>query len=144
MTSGTDPEVKHEGSHILIDKIELKEVKEKASLCDDLCKILLDHVGEDGDNEGAVDCLNRLSGKARKWDKINKEPYHENTALALEQEIEKGKQTQKLRKLIEKLDWIIIIVALTEYINLKPEWDEVKSTEQTARIIQKLLEEYKK
>ncbi len=40
--------------------------------------------------------------RARKWDKINKQPYHENTALALEQEIEKGKQNRKLRELIEE------------------------------------------
>ena len=52
-------------------------------------------------------------------------------------------ENQKLRKLAEKVDWIIIIAALTEYIHLKPEWEEVKSTEQTARKIQKLLEESK-
>jgi len=49
---------------------EILDKYEKARLCDDLCKILMNHVGEDGDNEGAIECLNRISEKARKWDNL--------------------------------------------------------------------------
>lgn len=35
MTSGTDSEVKHTGSHVLIDKIELKELKKLQKLVKD-------------------------------------------------------------------------------------------------------------
>lgn len=40
MTSGTDPEVKHAGSHVLIDKIELKGLKQKARTYDEIEKII--------------------------------------------------------------------------------------------------------
>lgn len=61
---------------------------EKARLCDELCKILINHCGEDGDNEGAVDTLNRISEKARKWDSWP--------------EVREILRNQKLRELIEK------------------------------------------
>lgn len=44
---------------------------EKARLCDELCKILMNHCGEDGDNEGAVETLTRIVDKARTLSKLD-------------------------------------------------------------------------
>jgi len=63
------------GINQIWDKEQAKQLKqqilddyEKARLCDELCKILMNHCGEDGDNEGAVETLNRISKKARKYE----------------------------------------------------------------------------
>ena len=71
-----------------------KDDYEKSSLCDELLKILMNHCGEDGDNEGAVETLNRISEKARKWDLLENAKTHE--ALV------EYPQLKKLRELIEK------------------------------------------
>jgi len=74
---------------------------EKARLCDELTKILMNHCGEDGDNEGAVETLNRISKKARihdKWLDKNNSDYNG----MFESVTQENKQLRKLRELVEK------------------------------------------
>jgi len=77
--------------HVKLSQMkEILDDYEKARLCDDLVKILMNHCGEDGDNEGAVETLNRISEKARKWDEDEK------------RDVQTPKEDKKLRELIEK------------------------------------------
>ncbi len=71
----------------------LTELQEKADLHDQLIKILIQHCGEDGDNEGAVDTLKRIIEKAEKWDKYNKSYWSlKEKHPKLEQEIKQLKE----------------------------------------------------
>lgn len=96
-------------------KHQFQDDHEKARLCDGLTKILMNHCGEDGDNEGAVDTLNRISEKARKWDfyywiieKINAE------FVNAEVYFKQVDENQKLRELIEKWDKDLVSAPLDE------------------------------
>lgn len=77
----------------------VEELKEKADLHDQLIKILIQHCGEDGDNEGAVKTLNRIIEKAEKWDKI----FHGQSVMskALQQMFEDNVKLEQENKQIK-------------------------------------------
>jgi len=95
---------------------------EKARLCDGLTKILMNHCGEDGDNEGAVDTLNRISEKVKKFDIITTEGFSTDT---VREEIKIHKQNQKLREQI---------------VDLADIWDG-KESQRYGSILQTILDE---
>jgi pantoate kinase len=55
-----------------------KEWKEKAELETQLVRILINHCGEEGDNEGAVETLQRIIKKAELYDRLMEKLKNEN------------------------------------------------------------------
>ncbi len=74
------------------DKIN-KQNQEDAELCQQLIKILSNHCGETGNNEGAVETLNRIIEDAEMFE------YGEKHS------VENNKIVERLKKLIEDKKW---------------------------------------
>ena len=92
-------------------KQQILSNQEKAELETQLVKILSNHCGEDGDNEGAVETLERIIKKAEKWD-FYLEKGSASEAF-LEQE---NKKLKELLATVEKDHYCSIMVYTNENI----------------------------
>jgi hypothetical protein len=101
--------------HWKIDKKIVEQIivnQEDSILCQQLIKILVNHCGETGENEGAVETLNRIIEDADKWNKDH--DYCKTNLEIVERLKEELKDLREQKELtgydIMHRDWLIAIL----------------------------------